>query len=90
VLEGYGMNDTPLTQVLGERLIDAREAALALNLPLYWLTHAKERRRLRLPHYRVGKLLRFKLSELIAWMEERQALLTADAVLEEAVDAGLQ
>ncbi|WP_460566116.1 helix-turn-helix domain-containing protein [Hydrogenophaga aquatica] len=90
VLEGCDMNDTPLTQVLGERLIDAREAALALNLPLYWLTHAKERRRLRLPHYRVGKLLRFKLSELIAWMEERQALLTADAVLEEEADAGLQ
>ncbi len=52
--------------MLGERLIDAREAALALNLPHYWLTHAKERRRLRLPHYRVGKLLRFKLSELMA------------------------
>ncbi|PPE66568.1 helix-turn-helix domain-containing protein [Caldimonas caldifontis] len=84
------MNDTPLHQVLGERLIDAREAALTLNLPLYWLTHAKERRRLGLPHYRVGKLLRFKLSELIAWMEESQALHTADAVHEEEADAGLQ
>ncbi|WP_131111607.1 helix-turn-helix domain-containing protein [Sulfuricystis thermophila] len=84
------MNDTPLTQVLGERLIDAREAALALNLPLYWLTHAKERRRLHLPHYRVGKLLRFKLSELSAWMKERQALRPADAALKEAADVGLQ
>ena len=84
------MNDTPLHQVLGERLIDAREAALALNLPLYWLTHAKERRRLRLPHYRVGKLLRFKLSELIAWMEDSHAPHTADAVHEEEADAGLQ
>ncbi|GAB4112944.1 MAG: hypothetical protein Fur0019_19350 [Tibeticola sp.] len=84
------MNDTPLTQVLGERLIDAREVALALNLPLYWLTHAEERRRLHLPHYRVGKLLRFKLSELSAWMEERQALRPADAALKEAADVGLQ
>jgi hypothetical protein len=83
VLEGRGMTDRPLHPVLGERLIDAREAALALNLPHYWLTHAKERRRLRLPHFRVGKLLRFKLSELMAWMEERQALLTADAGLRE-------
>ena len=84
------MTDTPLHQVLGERLIDAREAALALNLPLYWLTHAKERRRLGLPHYRVGKLLRFKLSELIAWMEESQALHPGDVAHEEEADAGLQ
>lgn len=84
------MTDTPLHQRLGERLIDAREAALTLNLPLYWLTHAKERARLRLPHYRVGKLLRFKSSELIAWMEASQAPHPADVVHEEEADAGLQ
>jgi hypothetical protein len=90
VLEGCGMKDTPLPQVLGERLIDAREAAHALNLPLYWLTHAKERRRLRLPHYRVGKLLRFKLTELIAWMQDAQASGIAQRRHGEEADAGLQ
>lgn len=84
------MNDTPLHQVLGERLIDAREAAHALNLPLYWLTHAKERQRLRLPHYRIGKLLRLKLSELIAWMQNAQASGIAQRRHGEKADAGLQ
>jgi hypothetical protein len=83
------MNDTPLHQVLGERLIDAREAAHALNLPLYWLTHAKERRRLRLPHYRVGKLLRFKLTELVAWMQDAQASGIAQRRHGEEADVGL-
>jgi hypothetical protein len=32
------------------------------------LTHPKERERLGIPHYRVGKLVRFKVPELEAWM----------------------
>jgi hypothetical protein len=35
---------------------------------MYLLTHPKERQRLGIPHYRVGKLVRFKLQELEAWM----------------------
>jgi hypothetical protein len=54
--------------LFGERLIDARAAAYCLNLPMYWLTHPKERARRAVPHYRVGKLVRFKLSELSAWL----------------------
>jgi len=38
------------------------------NLPEYWLSHPKERRRRGIPHYRVGKLLRFKASELERWL----------------------
>jgi hypothetical protein len=68
VLEDYTMNPSSITDVLGERLVDASEAAHCLNLPTYLLTHPKERERLGIPHYRVGKLVRFKLQELEAWM----------------------
>ena len=67
------MNHTPLNQVLGEQLIDARQAALIFNLPTYWLSQAKERRQRRVPHYRVGKLVRFKPNELEAWIVAQQA-----------------
>lgn len=83
------MNLSPSHEALGERLIDAREVALVLNLPLYWLTHAKERQRLGMPHYRVGKLVRFKLEELITWIEDQQEP-AADALQPEGSDAGLQ
>jgi hypothetical protein len=86
VLEEDAMSDV---HMLGERLVDAREAALCLNLPTYWLTHAKERRRLGLPHYRVGKLVRFKLDELADWINAQQTQVTV-AVTTEDADAGLQ
>jgi len=66
------MNPTHPNPLFHERLVDAREAAHCLNLPMYWLTHSRERQRLSLPHYRVGKLLRFKLSELEDWIADRQ------------------
>ena len=67
------MNHTPLDQVLGEQFIDARQAALMFNLPTYWLSQAKERQQRRIPHYRVGKLVRFKPNELEAWIVAQQA-----------------
>lgn len=75
------MNHTPLNQVLGEQFIDARQAALMFNLPTYWLSQAKERQQRRIPHYRVGKLVRFKPNELEAWIVAQQPS------GEEAVDA---
>jgi hypothetical protein len=53
--------------VAGEPFVDAREAAYTMNLPMYYLTNAKQRTKLRLPHYRIGRLVRFKLSELAIW-----------------------
>lgn len=67
------MTDASHTDLLGERLIDAHEAVWHFNLPRYWLAQAKERQQRRIPHYRVGKLVRFKSSELCAWMEAQQA-----------------
>ena len=66
------MNNTPLNQVLGEQLIDVRQAALMFNLPSYWLSQAKERQQRRIPHYRVGKLGRVKPGELEAWIVAQQ------------------
>lgn len=71
VLEESHMNIPTMQDVLGERLVDAREAAHCLNIPTYLLTHPKERNRLLVPHYRVGKLVRFKLQELIDWLEQQ-------------------
>lgn len=68
VLEEHTMNPSSITDVFGERLVDAGEAAHCLNLPMYLLTHPKERARLGIPHYRVGKFVRFKLHELETWM----------------------
>ena len=62
---------TDANQILTERLVDAREAAYCLKVPIYLLTHPKERQRLGLPHYRVGKMVRFKVSELMAWMQAK-------------------
>ena len=53
----------------GERLVDCRAAAQQLNLPLYWLINAHERKRRGVPHYRVHRLVRFKVSELVRWMQ---------------------
>ena len=46
----------------GEPFVDAREAAYTMNLPMYYLTNARQRAKLCLPHYRIGRLVRFKNS----------------------------
>lgn len=51
-----------------EPMVDARQAAAQLNLPLYFLTHPAQRTALKVPHYRIGRLVRFKLSELDDWL----------------------
>ena len=63
------MSDLNKAEILQERLVDAQEAAHCLNVPVYLLTHPANRKRLGVPHYRVGKLVRFKLRELMTWIE---------------------
>jgi hypothetical protein len=64
------MNDhntsTPMIQA-SEAMIDARQAAYALHLPYYWFSDRKMRAGKRIPHYLLGGLVRFRLSELEAW-----------------------
>ncbi len=63
------MNQSTQPEVLkAEPFVDAREAAYTMNLPMYYLTNAAQRDKLRIPYYRIGKMIRFRLSELKAWM----------------------
>ena len=72
LLEDYTMN-TMNTESAAEPFIDARSASQQMNVPIYYLTSAAKRRALGIPHYRIGRLLRFKRSELDAWLS-RNAL----------------
>ncbi|MDP2431813.1 MAG: hypothetical protein Q8O33_07260 [Pseudomonadota bacterium] len=52
-----------------EPMVDARHAAGALNLPLYYFTKPASREARAIPFYRIGKTIRFRLSELEMWSE---------------------
>jgi hypothetical protein len=43
------------------------EAARATKLPQYYFTNAAKREEMEIPHYLVGKLVRFKLEEIRQW-----------------------
>ncbi len=43
------------------------EAARATKLPQYYFTNAAKRAEMEIPHYLVGKLVRFKLEEIRQW-----------------------
>ena len=62
------MNSSQVPATIGgEPFVDAREAGYALNLPMYYLTNAAQRTKLKIPHYRIGRMVRFKVSELAEW-----------------------
>ncbi len=50
-----------------EPMIDAKQAACALRLPLYWFGDPKMRSKHRIPHYLLGGLVRFRMLELSVW-----------------------
>ena len=56
--------DSPIE---AEPMIDAKQAACALRLPLYWFADQKLRAKYRIPHYLMGGLVRFRMSELSSW-----------------------
>ncbi len=64
-----------------EPFVEAREAGYALNLPMYYLTNAAQRAKLKIPHYRIGRLVRFKVSELAQWQSIRGARTPGEAVV---------
>jgi len=51
--------------------LTAREIAAKIDIPLYLLTHPGERKKHGLPHYRVEKMVRFKLEEILDWARQR-------------------
>ncbi len=64
------------------KLVSAREAAAAINLPMYLLTHPKVRQSMGVPFVYVGKLVRFNLDEVTAWARR-----CASEVDDEGLDA---
>ncbi|MFT4269179.1 MAG: hypothetical protein QM586_18505 [Xenophilus sp.] len=68
------MNDD--TQFAGgvEPMIDAKQAATALRLPYYWFADHQMRAKYRIPHYLMGGLVRYRLSELSAWAARSNAV----------------
>ncbi len=54
---------------LAEPMVDARTAHQALCIPLQWLNDKAQRRARGIPAYRIGHLLRFRLSELERWRD---------------------
>ena len=64
-------------QMDAEPMIDAKQAACALRLPLYWFSDPKMRVKHRIPHYLLGGLVRFRMNELGTWAANSSA--TGDA-----------
>jgi len=63
-------NSAGCNRLLHEQLLNTRQAAALLNLPQYILAQPIERKRYGIPHYRVGKLVRFKRDELMNWFSQ--------------------
>ena len=63
----------PIEQV--EPMIDAKQAAAALRLPYYWFADHAMRTKYRIPHYLMGGLVRYRLSELSVWATRSSAVL---------------
>ena len=61
------MTDNTLSSTGIEPMIDAKQAAAALRLPYYWFRDPTARSRYRIPHYVMGGLIRYRLSELSEW-----------------------
>jgi hypothetical protein len=59
-----------------ERMVDARSAHAALRIPLQWLNNRVQRRVRDVPHYRIGHLVRFRLSELEQWRDQHAEVIT--------------
>jgi excisionase family DNA binding protein len=64
------IQENQLPQREASNIMDIQEAAAFLNLALPTL-YAKTSKRI-IPHYKQGKKLLFKRSELVAWIESRQ------------------
>ena len=65
-------HSTPAQSV--EPMIDAKQAAAALRLPYYWFADHAMRSKYRIPHYLMGGLVRYRLSELSAWAARSAAV----------------
>ena len=58
-----------------EPMVDARAASNALKIPLQWLNNRAQRRSRGVPAYRIGHLVRFRLSELEQWRDRNATVI---------------
>jgi hypothetical protein len=66
-----------------EPMVDARAAHAALCIPLQWLNNHAQRHARGVPAYRIGHLIRFRLSELEHWRDRTAIVIAPD---EEVID----
>jgi hypothetical protein len=57
-------------------MLDAKLSSAALRLPLYWFSDPTMRAKYRIPHYLIGGLVRYRMSELQAWAVNSQVIKT--------------
>lgn len=68
-IDPSSMDTVPMAS--GTALISCDEAISATKLPSYFFTNAEVRKRLEIPHYHVGRSVRYRLSELRQWKISR-------------------
>ena len=73
LLEDTSMTDNTHSATGIEPMIDAKQAAAALRLPYYWFADHAMRSKYRIPHYLMGGLVRYRLSELSTWAARNAA-----------------
>ena len=56
-------------------MVGARAAHQALRIPMQWLNNKVERSARGVPHYRIGHLVRFRLSELEQWRDRHATVI---------------
>ena len=79
LLEDAIMTDNNKSENGIEPMIDAKQAAAALRLPYYWFADHAMRTKYRIPHYLMGGLVRYRLSELSAWAGRSSVVQNRDA-----------
>jgi predicted DNA-binding transcriptional regulator AlpA len=58
---------------MAEQLIDVRELAEALSVPVSWVySRTRQKGTDTIPHLKLGKYRRFRLCEVIAYLEKQQ------------------
>lgn len=73
-----------------EPMIDAKQAAAALRLPYYWFADPQMRSKYKIPHYLMGGLVRYRLTELSAWATRTTAVQGRDVQDAEAPVEGAE
>src|SRR6266571_9095562 len=64
-----------------DRLLDVKEAAALLSVPESWIyQHVRARAEDQLPHFKLGKYLRFSAQALTQWLEAHRLGETASLV----------